>query len=517
MPSITGAAGDPSLIGEWEPIRYRFTHLPIHVLLLKTGKILAFGGSGNDEFSLDEPHPAQLWDPVTGETKILSQKLGGDLFCAGQVNLADGRALVAGGTYKYDGSLFGNPAPPFSGLEQSYLFDPDTERWTRVEDMANGRWYPTLVALGDGRIVAVAGLTKTFPWVFLREIEIYSVGEGWKKLEGADRWLPLYPRLHLLPNGDIFYSGSYNTHLTFPFSLWAFPTSALDLNTATWKSYGLPRKSEREEGVSVLLPLQPPDYKPRVLLAGGGTTQGKQATAAAEIIDLSVESPSWQQIEPMNFARYYAYAVILPDQNIFVSGGRLGTAEMNMSAGGMPATAGQGQVPMDLTHDPLAILDTELFDHRTGNWRVAAKMTIDRLYHSNAILLPDGRVMTCGSNPARRVNELRIEIYRPPYLYKGSRPVITKSPSIIRYGSSFEMETSSTGKIERVVLIRPGATTHCVNTEQRYVGLEFQATNSSTINASVPVNRNLAPTGYYMVFVLNQDGVPSVGKFVLLN
>jgi hypothetical protein len=475
-----------------------------------------FGGSGNDEFSLDNPHPAETWDPVTGETKILDQKLGGDIFCAGQVVMADGRALIAGGTYRYDHTIQGVPAPPFSGLEQCYMFDPEAETWTRTEDMANGRWYPTLLQLADDRVIAMAGLTKGFPWVFLRDIEIFSLGEGWKKLGGADRWLPLYPRLHLLPNGDVFYSGSYNTHYTFPFSMTAFPTSALDVNNATWKSYGLPRRSEREEGVSVLLPLEPPDYKARVLLAGGGTTQGRQATAAAEIIDLSVDNPSWQQIQPMNFARYYCYAVILPDRSIFVCGGRVGTADMNMGAGGMPAMGGQGQAPMDPPNDPLAILDTEVFDCATQTWKTAAKMTVDRLYHSNAILLPDGRVMACGSNPARRTNELRIEIYHPPYLFKSSRPAITKCPDAIGYGSSFEIGTSSEREVGAVALIRPSATTHCVNTEQRYVGLEFQAASSNTIHARVPGNRNLAPPGYYMLFVVNDDGVPSVGSFVLL-
>jgi hypothetical protein len=503
-------------MGEWEPVRYRFSYLPVHVLLLKTGRILAFGGSGNDELSIDNPHPAETWDPVTGETKILPQKLGGDIFCAGQVVLGDGRALIAGGTYRYDHTIQGVPAPPFSGLEQCYLFDPEAEMWTRIEDMANGRWYPTLLQLADDRVIAMAGLTKGFPWVFLREIEIYSLGEGWKKLEGADRWLPLYPRLHLLPNGDVFYAGSYNTHYTFPFSMTAFPTSALDVNKAAWKSYGLPRRSEREEGVSVLLPLEPPDYKARVLLAGGGTTQGREATAAAEIIDLSVDNPSWQQIQPMNFARYYCYAVILPDRSIFVCGGRVGTADMSMGAGGMPAMGGQGQAPMDPSHDPLAILDTEVFDYATETWKTAAKMTVDRLYHSNAILLPDGRVMACGSNPARRTNELRIEIYHPPYLFRTSRPTVTKCPDAIGYDSSFQIGTRSEREIGAVALIRPAATTHCVNTEQRYVGLDFLATNSNTITARVPGNKNLAPPGYYMLFVVNEDGVPSVGEFVLL-
>ncbi len=503
-----------SMEGSWEEVRYRFHYLPVHLVLLRTGKVLAFGGTGNDE-TATAPHPAEIWNPETGKTDIVDQELGGDIFCAGQVQLVDGRILVAGGTSKYDGSVLGLPVPPFTGVEDAYIFDPVTERWTRAESMRRPRWYPTLIALGNGNAVAMAGLMKRFPWIFRRSIEVFDSAKGWRRLNGANRWLPLYPRLHLLPNGNIFYSGSYNTHYTFPFSLWAFPTSILEMEKPKWASLGLPRKSEREEGTSVLLPLEPPDYKARVLLAGGGTPGGKQATSAAEIIDLSSEDPQWRQIESMKSARYYAYAVILPDKSVFVLGGRTGTAEMNMGAVATTSTGmGQNDAAGDPPHDSHAILETELFDPETETWKKMPEMTVDRMYHSNAILLPDGRVMTAGSNPARRVNELRIETYKPPYFYKGTRPVIDDSPSGIRYGSSFEIKTASAKDIRSVAMIRPSATTHCVNTDQRYVGLEFESNGSFKIVASVPSNMNLLPKGFYMLFIVTEDRIPSIGKFV---
>ena len=182
----------------------------------------------------------------------------------------------------------------------------------------------------------------------------------------------------------------------------------------------------------------------------------------------------------------------------------------------MPMGGGQTQPVGDLPHDPAAILNTEMFDPRTETWTKMAGMNVDRLYHSNALLLPDGRVMTAGSNPARRMNELRIETYCPPYFYNGVRPVIGSHPTIIRYGSSFQIKTPSSGEIESIALMRPDATTHCVNTEQRYVGLQFEATNSSMINAKVPDNRNLAPPGHYLLFLVTRDQIPSVGEFVRL-
>jgi hypothetical protein len=148
---------------------------------------------------------------------------------------------------------------PFSGLEQTYLFDPVSERWARGDDMAAGRWYPSLVQLGDDRVLAMAGFTKRFPWAFLRTIEVYTPATGWRRLEGAQRWLPLYPRLHLLPDGDVFYAGSYNTHYTFPSPFAAFQLpSWIQLRPL---ADDRPRTDRKKEGASVLLPLTPEMYR----------------------------------------------------------------------------------------------------------------------------------------------------------------------------------------------------------------------------------------------------------------
>jgi hypothetical protein len=143
-----------------------------------------------------------------------------------------------------------------------------------------------------------------------------------------------------------------------------------------------------------------------------------------------------------------------------------------------------------------------------------ADMKVDRLYHSNALLLPDGRVMTAGSNPQRTINELRIEIFWPPYLFKGDRPLITKYPKNISYAKTFEIESPQSPDIIDVALIRSTVTTHCVNTEQRYVGLKFSSKDSSTLAVELPSNKNLVPPGHYLLFILNNDGVPSIAPFV---
>jgi hypothetical protein len=523
---------DPTHKGLWEPIKYKFKHLPIHIALFHTGKILAFGGTGNDEKN-KKPYPSEIFDYKTGEISTIQQELDGDIFCAGHAFLPDGRLLVAGGTYKYDGSFLRIAVPPFSGLEQSYIFDPVQLHWTRKENMAFGRWYPTCIMISDGSVLCVAGLTKGFPWVFLNKLEIYSAPQGgWQrvsgksrwlgqvgqlfrnssgqKIEGADRWFPLYPRLHLLPSGEIFYAGSYNTHYTFPFSNVYFPSVTFNPTTNTWKIVGNPQNQNREEGTTVLLPFTPGDERAKVILIGGGTPTGIDATNSVELIDLSDDNAKWESISPMAHKRYYSYAVILPDQQILVLGGRKGKAIHTMETMN-PMMCMDGEVP----HDPDAIMEPELYNPKTGQWSAVATMQVDRVYHSNALLLPDARVMTAGSNPMRRCNELRIEIYDPSYLFKDQRPVIDEVPRTISYGNKFEIKTTDASEIDEVALIRPSNTTHCVNPEQRYVGLIFD-NKSDKVVAEVPTNHNLAPPGHYMLFILKIHGIPSEAKFVHL-
>jgi len=328
--------------------------------------------------------------------------------------------------------------------------------------------------------------------------------------------------------GDVFYAGSYNTHYTFPFSLREFPTARLDLTSRTWTDYGLPNEREREEGASVLLPLRPADgYRARVLLAGGGTPTGRTAVADAEVIDLDADRPRWRSVEPMAHARYYTYAVLLPDGTVFVMGGRSGTGGHGDGApdgGEDDATDGGGTAGVDAAADPAtgevppspgAVHETELFDPATGSWTTLAPMTVDRLYHSGALLLPDGRVMTSGSNPARRVDELRIETYRPPYLFAGPRPAVEDAPDRVRPGEPFAIGVDDADGVDEVTLVRQSSTTHCLNTDQRLVELPIvgRDVRSGTVRVRLPANPSLVPPGYYLLFVL-RDGVPSRAPFV---
>jgi len=501
-------------IGKWQIIEPRFKYNPVHIALLHTGKVLTFGGSGNDPDKLTHWNKPEIFEPdYTGQTngkvyEIQDKNVVGDIFCSGHAFLPDGRLFIAGGTYKYDG-LFGI-LPPFSGLEHTYIFDPSDLSWTRVQNMKNARWYPTCVMFADGSIATFAGLTKQFPGLILRDHEIYSETRGWKKLEGADKWFPLYPRIHLLPNGELFYAGSYNTHMTFPFSLWVFRIATFSFSEKKWKDLSSPKDLHRQEGTTVLLPLLPPNYAAKIILIGGGDTLGHNATETVEMIDFSDENPRYQSVASMKNKRYYVYPVILPDGNVLVVGGTNGFGH---SHSGMC----HEMMPGELMATPDAILQAELFVTKTKEWKPMAKMQVARLYHSNAILLPDGRVMATGSNPARKCEEKRIEIFSPPYLFRGARPTILNPPKTVDCGGMFDINTPDAANIKSVAFIKASTTTHCLNPEQRYVGLKYDKKNSATLSVEVPSNRNVLPPGYYMLFIVNENDVPCIAPFVRVN
>lgn len=523
---------DPGKLGFWEPIRYHFKYLPVHVALLHTGKVLAFGGSGNEKKNLKNPHPAEIFEPnhigkddgKIYEIPEMEPSIRSDIFCAGHTFLPDGRLLVAGGTYKYDVSIGTFPIVPFSGLERSYTFDPIGLSWNRIDDMSYGRWYPTCVLLSDGRVLVVAGLTKRFPWAFLNKLEIYSDEKGWKPISGADRWIPMYPRIHLLPSGELFYAGSYNTHYTFPFFLRAFPSATYDISKNRWKTIGLPLNIKREEGTSVLLPLLPPNYTARVLLIAGGLQPGNVAINHVEMIDFSDKAPKYKSKAPLTHERYYCYAVLLPDQNVMVLGGKKGVKSHHKTHRKDPGGTEHLDINSHSNHahangvetDPLAVREPELYNIIDDKWYPMAHMGVDRLYHASALLLPDGRIMTAGSNPDRGENELRIELFHPPYLFQRERPKITDYPTTLNYGQEFEFETDDASDITAVAIMRPSVTTHCVDTDQRYVGLGFKHKTSHTISAKVPANKNIAPPGYYMLFAIIEN-TPSIAPFLLLS
>ena len=459
------AAAQPSSQGQWtNPLPWPV--VGIHAVMLPTGKVLHYSypedGSGSE---------AWLWDPVTDTFTEVSLS-GVDVFCSGHALLPDGRVLVTGGT---------DPAsqdPVFLGIRDVYTFNPFTETWTRVGEMAVGRWYPTNVALPDGRMLIFSGLDENGDLTDL--VEVYDPATGsLQVVPGAERFLDLYPRMHVLPSGKVFHA--------MPEQYSAF----FDPTTNTWEDGPASNFGYRGEGTSVLLPLEPPDYRPRVLIAGGSPNPWGEppdpATNTAEVLDLGAPNPAWQYTGSMTYARLHFNAVLLPDGRVLAVGGS--ALDNDESA---------------------AVYAAELYDPATGTWTEMASMQRPRMYHSTAVLLPDGRVLVAGTD-----GEFTAEIFSPPYLFQGPRPQIAAAPTAIFYGFEFTVETPDAADVARVVLVRPGAVTHTTDMEQRLIVLEFQA-GAGELTVTAPPGANLAPPGYYMLFLLNSAGVPSVARFVRL-
>ena len=210
--------------------------------------------------------------------------------------------------------------------------------------------------------------------------------------------------------------------------------------------------------------------------------------APAEVIDFSTPEPTWQYTGSMNIARMNENLVLLADGTVLAVDGARGVAYAN------------------------PFLTPELYNPATGTWTELAPQVGHRAYHSTAAVLPDGRVISAGSDDKGEY-EQTYEIYSPPYLFHGARPTITSSPATLSYGTQFTITTPDASTIARVALLRPSATTHADDMDQRYVDLTFTI-GSGQITANAPVNANHAPPGYYMLVIVNSKGIPSVMPFV---
>jgi hypothetical protein len=508
--------------------------LAVHAALLPTGAVLIFSGDETErEFHnrLAYDH-SRLFLPETATIVRIGSPTT-DVFCCGHTALADGRVLVAGGIPDGDvGDFFlagvGIHAHHAPGSRACWGFDPLNRTWTRLQDQnagplepnenrtdeTGGRWYPTAITLGNGEVLLVSGHPgrtdarhhNNTPEVLPSEAR---PADGWHVLppSGSDNLDPAhtYPRLHQLPNGLVFsvtpFDGSGRSCLLDAV------TGDLRLLDAVPTDGGDPPPAPLEKRIyagyhctSVLLPLLPNrGYRPRVLIAGG---------RQSHVIDLADAQPRWTTTATRELAgtpsRWNATAVLLPTGEVGVFGG------VSLTVGP------QGEQLFDAN----AVRVAELFNPETSLWSQLAGAAVTRNYHSVALLLPDGRVFTGGSNENTFLGanfvEMRIEMFSPWYCER-PRPAIVDCPAIILPGQRFTVRVaaSATGApVERVAILRTGSVTHGYNGDQRYVGLEFNVESPGTLSVVAPPDTNIAPPGTYLLFALDTDGVPSPGVFV---
>ncbi len=487
---------------------------PVHAAVLRTGKVLFFG--------LPTGKNSWLWTPSgtgAGTIAATANQPGDSLFCSGHAFLSDGRLLVVGGGGDGTGPRHNH----------GWIFDPTpgTESWTRTAgngtpgngDMAYFRWYPTLVTMGDepGRVLVVSG--DDTGGTDVRQMEVYmETSDRFEKVWGpggvndtsAEHSFPqIYPGMHLLPAGEVFYtptgwhSGGCSGAADYPD---AKPSGYYDFQSmsppikATWTNVGTTDPAadsaiDRVKGMAVIL-VQPSYPFVQMMVVGGGSDP--ESATSYQLINLSALNPKWGSPAtlPDGLSRVNVNLVALPNGTVFMSGGR-------------PIGGTDGGVCW--IYDPIAM-----------TWQECDAVANRRAYHSVAVLLLDGRVATAGNEcPA----DTTYEIFSPPYLFASDgtlapRPQITNLPAQVHHGHDFVIETPAPSEIAKVVLVRPMAVTHQTDSQQRVIQLVFHLSGATELTATAPNGWHphaLALRGWYMVFLVDTHGVPSVGQFMHLH
>lgn len=440
------ADAQTSLTGQWTKL-INLPSVPIHKHLLPDGKVMMWGRNAAGEL--------QSWDPLTQSVGTIPAA-GYDLFCAGHTLLPDGRLLVAGGHIV-----------DFVGLAKTSIYDPRTNSWARAPDMNAGRWYPTVTILANGDALVTSGQIDTTVGVNTLPQVWQAASNSWRDLTGAQLSQGLYPMMFVAPNGKVIDAGP--THVTRMLdTAGAGAWEWVGFRTFGWRDYG---SAAMADG--------------KILVAGGADPP----TATAEVLDLNAAAPAWRAVASMSVPRRHLNTTLLPDGTVLVTGGTSGPGHNNTAT---------------------AVLSAELWNPATETWATLASASVPRLYHSSALLLPDGRVMTTGGDGYPDV-----EVFSPPYLFKGDRPAMGGVPPSIGYGQPFTVTSPDASGIAKVTLIRLPSVTHAFDQSQRLNTLQFTK-GTGELSISAPASGNLAPPGHYLLFIVNGNGVPSIGSVVQL-
>jgi hypothetical protein len=384
------------------------------------------------------------------------------VFCSGHTFLPDGRLLVSGGHLD-----------DLRGLRDANIFDPVSQVWAAIPSMHFARWYPTSTTLADGEVLTLGGTDERGHQVRIPEV---WTGSAWRSLTGASRALPYYPRTFVAPNGLVFYAGELQQ------SAYLDPAGEGGWIPVAHSNYG-----RRDYGSAVMYGTG------KVLIVGGSDPPDGQPTRTAETIDLNDVQPSWRYTEPMHHARRHFNATLLPDGQVLVTGGT--------SSAGFSDPSG-------------AVHAAEVWNPGTRRWTELASNQINRVYHSTTLLLPDGRILHSGSGDGPALpRELNAEIYSPPYLFWGPRPVMEDAPDRIGFGQPFIVATPDAGRVVRVTLVRLPSVTHAFDQSQRFVELSFQRV-AGGLRVIAPQSGSVAPPGPYLLSILSDTGVPSTAEII---
>jgi DNA-binding beta-propeller fold protein YncE/mono/diheme cytochrome c family protein len=437
---------------------------------LPDGRILTWGGNNLLDFTGGKFTYAAIWDPATGAFQAVNHT-NHSMFCGVSTMLEDGRIFVNGG----DGTR-----------RAASTFDYRTGQWQRIEQMKSARWYPGSVALPSGQVFTLLGDPgSVYP-------EVWTAGRGWAYLAGINVQAPILdrrgyqrlwlPYLHLAPDGRLFHSGPTDR------MNWIDPTGAGGISFT-----GLTNSWYPKYGAIVMFD------EGKLLIAGGsgGPESSFYSTRKAAVVDLTGPIPTKQATNPMTYARKFNNGLLLPTGEVLMIGGSIYGFEFS---------------------DLGTVLTPEIWNPTSGQWRTVADIAVPRNYHSVALLLPDGRVWVGGGGLCDcAADHPDAQIFAPPYLFNpdGSaapRPRITAAPAVVTQGRTITV--TATADLARFTLVKMSSVTHDLNSDLRFLTIPFTATGASRYQLTLHANPNVLTPGYWMLFAIDQAGVPSVAKVV---
>lgn len=475
------ARGDEK-IGRFSPL-FAWPMIPIHASLLPSGKVLSFGTSTS---GIQQAYNYDIWTPGpagSGSHEVIFHGQPTDIFCSSQVLLSNGKVILAGGDTRIPESV---------GISDALTLDSKTNEMSRAEPMQFARWYPTMITLPNGEAMIQGGREGEGQAITVPEI--FSLKEGkWRTLWGAQseeaysdlehKWW--YPRAFVTPSGLVF------------------GMSGNEMFSIDWRENGklerlglLPNKTRSYLSTAVM-------YRPGEILQVGGSVAGDVGAAASQHairVDVRGERPIVTELSDMKKRRAWANSTVLPNGEVLITGG----------SGFDNRLEDTGEL-------------AELWNPDTQTFRPVATAAVARLYHSTSLLLPDGTVLVGGGGAPGPLNNKNAEIFYPPYLFKdkdfAERPLIEDLNNAQTYQNTMRVKTKATehGRITRVTLLRTGAVTHSFDQGQRFLELSFEDKGHGELRVTLPDNANLAPPGFYLLYVLSEKGVPSVGRILSLN
>ena len=459
------------IVGRWGG-KFELPVVAIHSTLMPDGNVLAYDSVSDgaaESYPIHTSTRAIVWSPTTRAITNVDETLGSNIFCSGHIVLPDGRIFVAGG----------NLNDNLDGINKTHTFTFSNRTWAVGNDMARARWYPTLTMMSNGEAL-ISGGGANLP-------EVRGINGVMRSLTGADIEIAYernYNWLKQAPNGKVATLGpSPNLNLLDP------------AGAGSWETY-INRADSiyRDYGSYAMYDVG------KAIVAGGS---GYNSTAG--LVDLNTSTA--QATGSMAFQRRQHNLTVLADGTVLATGG------LQNSPNGL----------VDINNGVFA---AERWDPATGQWTTMASMRVSRQYHSTALLLPDGRVFSagggiCGDCTTQNYLQKNGEVYSPPYLFKkdgsgwaASRPQLTNVPGAVGYNQSFTVTSGNAADIRKAAMVRFGGVTHGVNMDQQYIPVSYTQTAGNKLSITSPNNSRIAPPGYYMLFIIDKEGVPARARIV---